>query len=257
MRRVRVVLSGEVSSGDVRPLSARDSHHVERVLRRRVGDVVEILTRGGLRYAGTIVHLTGGANPRGGEACDLVMVRVGEVLGGDEPLALIRAVDIGLAVVKGNSFELALKMASELGVRRVVPLLTARTVVRRAGGRSKLERWTRILEESAKQCGREPMGLAEEVSLTEWLQEFDPARSQGWICTPGGPTTADLSWDDTARTFLIGPEGGFSEAETEAAMDCGCRVCSFPLPILRTPTAVALVAALQLVRRQPERPDPG
>ena len=51
----------------------------------------------------------------------------------------------------------------------------------------------------------------------------------------------------TEAVFAVGPEGGFTEAEVQAAISAGWRTCGFPTPVLRTPTAVALIAALGLL----------
>jgi 16S rRNA (uracil1498-N3)-methyltransferase len=161
-------------------------------------------------------------------------------------------------VVKGESFDLALRMASELGVGRVVPLWTARAVVRPARSANKNERWARVAREAAKQCGRaEPLVVAPPCELADFLKACgdEDAPAARWIAVPAARRRSDWldsfvdsdTGDLVPATFLVGPEGGFTPAEVERAIDAGFQPLGFPTPVLRTPTAVALIGALGVV----------
>ena len=108
---------------------------------------MQLLTEVGRAFAGRIVDV--------GSDCRVYVEVVSEL--SDHPStsrASRISITLGLAVVKGPSFELALRMATELGIRAVVPLFTARTIVRWDEAPRKRSRYERVAREAAKQCGR-------------------------------------------------------------------------------------------------------
>jgi 16S rRNA (uracil1498-N3)-methyltransferase len=78
-----------------------------------------------------------------------------------------------------------------------------------------------------------------------------PAGGRCWLAQPGAelPPLSDLAGEGALgpALFLVGPEGGFSPAEVERALGAGACSIGFPTPVLRTPTAVVLIAALGVV----------
>jgi 16S rRNA (uracil1498-N3)-methyltransferase len=186
-----------------------------------------------------------------------------------------------VALVRGDAFDLALRMAAELGIEAVLPLLTERTVVRRAG-RGKLdgaggkeERWRRTAREAAKQCGRgSPLGILRARTLTEVVDAWSADQSlpadfpggpprRAWMAMPGEPfRLVDLlgpgGHAPAPAVFLIGPEGGFTPGEVARASAAGFEPLGLPVPVLRTPTAVALLGALGVLVRSgfPHPPGP-
>ena len=244
MRTPRVFISDVVSVGDQVRLPETEGRHLARVLRRGPGDAVQLLTQGGQAFDGRIREVT-----RDG----LVVVDVGSELSGDAGIsesASRVAITLGLAVVKGQAFELALRMSTELGIDTVVPLFTSRTVVRWDGSSDKRRRYERVAQEAAKQCGRtRPLRLEEGTAFSPWIESWRESGSSTaslWIAVPGAPLP-ERPEEPTEAVFAVGPEGGFTDAEVQAAISAGWRTCGFPTPVLRTPTAVALIAALGLL----------
>lgn len=231
-------------------LPPAEAFHLARVLRRRPGDSVIVLGAGGEALEAVMDSV---AEDRSAGADGLrVQVRI---LG---PAALAAPGflpwKVGLALAKGNAFELAVRMASELGLERIVPVSTARTVVRPESGpraARKLERWARIARESAKQCGRaEPLQVEESRPFDAFLASSAAPRK--WIAVPGGPVrleplVSEAGGPLSESVFLVGPEGGFTPEELERARASGFKPLGFPTPVLRTPTAVALIAALGVI----------
>ncbi len=245
MRTPRVFITDVVAAGDRVRLPEAEGRHLARVLRRGPGDAVQILTQAGQAFDGRIHEVA-----RDG----LVVVElVGEPRKNAPGESAPRlAVTLGLAVVKGPAFELALRMAVELGIESVVPLFTSRTVVRWDGSPDKRGRYERIVREAAKQCGRpKPLLLKEESEFASWIESrADRPGSNLWIAVPGAglPERPEGAGRRPAEAvFAVGPEGGFTDAEVEAALSAGWRACGFPTPVLRAPTAVALIAALALL----------
>jgi 16S rRNA (uracil1498-N3)-methyltransferase len=258
MRIPKAFLDG-AATGKSLELGPEAYHHIARVLRRGKGDSLVVFDgRGGAFQAVVEDH-----DP----ARDLMKVSVGEPIedarSGGAPLAL------AVGIPRGDGFEVALRWASEMGLARMIPLITARGVVKlpegEGSGGGKLERWRRIARESAGQCGRPiPLAVDPPIALEKLLGKAEEHPSR-WIAVPDGSTLAGSgllealsgAGPDSGPSpstppkaeilILIGPEGGFSPDEVARAASRGFRRVGFPTPVLRTPTAVAYLAALASV----------
>jgi 16S rRNA (uracil1498-N3)-methyltransferase len=144
-------------------------------------------------------------------------------------------------------------MATELGVTRMVPLLTARTVVRLEPARwaARLDRWRRIAREAAQQSGRAVVPeIAAPRELAGWAREagmggrliclWEEARDGLDACLPAGPCPR--------ATVVVGPEGGLAADEVRGLTDAGALVASLGPRLLRTETAGAVAVALVQAR---------
>lgn len=207
-------------------LDDADRHHLQRVLRLRDGETV---TAGDGR--GSVVE------------CRFAH---GELEPADEPVFTPRPDPlrtIAFAPVKGERPEWAVQKLTELGVDRIVALRGDRSVVRwdqdRAAGH--LERWRRVAREAAMQSRR--AWLPTIAADVHTVSSFVEAAALG-----GGVVQADQGGGDLSRdvhTVLIGPEGGWSEAERGVLP-----VVSLGPHVLRTETA-ALAAAVRLCTFRP------
>ncbi len=230
-----------------------ESRHISRVLRLRPGDTV--LAADGAGHDYTVRLETVGE------------VATGTVLGvapraAESPLRLT----LVQSVPKGDKMELIVRAATELGVARVVPVLTERTIValEPARWRERARRWQRVAKEAAKQCGRAvvppvdvPRPLADVPALDEpaelklccWEgaaqagQGEEQARALGTTLAASLPRSLPIN----ARVvLLVGPEGGLARGEVEHARARGFTVVGVGPRILRTETAgPAIVAILQ------------
>ena len=239
MRTPRAVVPGSIAAGQVLDLPRSEALHLVSVLRREPGDEVLLHAADGTVHRSRITGT--GVDHEGPWA----RVKVLDELPPAGPVVLPWTAAV--AITKGESFELALRMASELGLERVLPVVCARSVARAPAGTQKAARWERIARESAKQCGRAaPLAVETPRSLRSLL-EGDPS-PRGWIALPGEAfAAAQLPGRRDRATFLVGPEGGFTPEEAAAALKAGFQPLGFPTPVLRTPTAVALIAALGLM----------
>lgn len=217
-------------------LEADESKHLVRVSRHGVGDLVEVFDGRGFATAARVVE-AGKAAVLEAEGPPLPD-RSAEV-----------AVEIGAAVPKGDRFDWLVEKAVELGVTRVVPLATARSVVDPRG--SKLDRLRRAIVEASKQSGRSRlMELGAPEGLSEFLGRLDGIRL---LADPTG--AAPHAWPtiragDSVR-LVIGPEGGLTDDETALARDLGWAAVRLASPILRVETAAVAGAAAILARVQP------
>ncbi len=143
----------------------------------------------------------------------------------------------------------------ELGVGRMIPLITERTVVRPS--ERTLTRLRRVVIEASKQCGRnrlmpvaDPIQWAELTAVSNCVQHQIMAHPAEPNRTPGGAAqsavTAVLHCLEPGDAVLVavGPEGGFTEDEVRAGKEAGWEVVDLGPRILRTETAAVVLAAL-------------
>jgi 16S rRNA (uracil1498-N3)-methyltransferase len=228
---VRAAAAAQVFVDDpTRPVLAdEDLHHLTRVLRLRPGEEV-IAADGRGRWAR--------ASWRG--AAELEPVRGEAGVGGDGAVQLEARPEPGLTVafapVKGERPEWVVQKLTELGIDRIVPLLSERSVVRWSGERGKatVERLRRVAREAAAQCRR------------VWLPDVSDTMHFDELHTLGGPdevVLAQLSGDRPTvaqHVVAVGPEGGWSTQELGA----GLPTVGFGLSVLRAETAAVTAGAL-------------
>jgi len=147
------------------------------------------------------------------------------------------------ALLKKDRFDLVLEKATELGVRRIQPVLTRRCVADRLNP----ERARAIVTEAAEQCARTALPeLAEPVRLDALLRDWEPARALFFADETGGdPAAAAFSAHRGPAALLVGPEGGFDDAERAAIRAHGsARAITLGPRILRGETAAIAATAL-------------
>ncbi len=145
------------------------------------------------------------------------------------------------AVLKRENFELVVQKATEIGITKIVPLLTERTV-KTGFNRDRLEK---IIREACEQAGRTTLPeLAEPMLFAKAIESINPTES----------VLFDLSGSELSSfealqlsSFFVGPEGGFSEKEVILAKDKGCTIASLGSLTLRGETA-AIVASYLAVQ---------
>lgn len=141
---------------------------------------------------------------------------------------------LAFAPVKRGRVDWLVEKAVELGVARLEPVITRRTIVDKLN----LERMRSHIVEAAEQCGRTALAtIAEPVKLDAWLKTLDPARTLYFADETGGEPAAS-AFQPGAATILTGPEGGFTPEEAEAVRDVpNARTISLGPRILRAETA--------------------
>lgn len=140
------------------------------------------------------------------------------------------------ALLKKPNFDLVLEKATELGVRRIQPILTRRCVADRLN----MERARTITIEAAEQCARTALPqLAEPIKLETFLKGFEENRELFFADELGGePAASAFAGKGKPAALLVGPEGGFDEAERAAIRALGqARPITLGPRILRGETA--------------------
>ncbi len=216
-------------------LSDVEAHHLRNVLRLVAGETVELFDGAGRSAAGIISNV--------GKRS--VQVQVEQV---QETPQVQPGLTIATAIPKGERFDWIIEKATELGVSKLVPLRTARSTVDPRD--SKIERLRQVVISACKQSRRNDGLVINPV--TDWatfLQSIPPA--QRWILAhPGGESLqawisrrVDSAPCETPMLAAVGPEGGWSEAEVEDAVQLGAVPVALGPHILRIETAVLLLAA--------------
>lgn len=219
-------------------LDADEAHHLSRVLRLSEGGRVFVFDGEGSEWECEIASV-------GKREATLSIVRqlTDEV---ESPLRLTLA----QALVKGDKFDWIVQKATELGATRIVPLVTDHCDVKRAEERAeqKLERWRRISLEALKQCGRRRLvEITEPVSFADFCES---AETPSLIFSERGGRSlreiaAGLNQPDQLNV-CIASEGGWSDAEINAAETHNFQAVHLGRRILRTETAA--IAAVTLAQ---------
>jgi 16S rRNA (uracil1498-N3)-methyltransferase len=214
-----------------------EHHHLARVLRARPGDVITLFDGAGREVIARIVHIDRDRTelvPDPAAPADVVRA-AGRV---ETPLTLLTAVP------RGGRMDFLVQKCSELGVSRIVPVITARSVARPEPG--KQARWEKIAREAARQCGRADVPMVSPpLSLAAALGASDlPARRLVLSPEAGGRALRALLPDRAPTALLVGPEGGLATAEVEAARAAGFQAATLGSRILRVETAAIVAVAL-------------
>lgn len=227
----RLYVAKEQLGGEELLLQPEQLHYLRDVLRLQPGAGLELFDGEGGRYAGTLI--AAGA------------VRVGARLP-----AAVRAVDVivAQALAKGEKMELVVQKCTELGASRIVPLAAERSVVKLDAerGREKAQRWQRIAQEAARQCGRADVPPVDAPVDWEGLRGLAQGR-RALVLDPASPTRLSEAARGSRELLLaVGPEGGFSPDELALAAEAGFVAVGLGPLVLRTETAaLAALAVLQ------------
>ena len=230
----RLFSSSRLDSGEVLRLLEEEDHHIYKVLRGRPGDRVEVVDGTGRLF---VAELLGGS--------EATILEERPTAGGDEGEVVLYQ-----AVPKGRHMDLVVEKATELGVSRIVPLSTERSVVRLSEGDGKVRRWRRVAEAAARQSLR--LRIPEVLDIVSFSEAVREVGEIGVLLHNG----AQLPHLEGAVTGLVvglfvGPEGGFSDGELTMARDAGLSLASLGPYRLRSETAgvVAVARACAVVER--------
>lgn len=239
----------EIATGQIIELPANVAHHAARVLRLEQGDEITLFNGNGGEFSAIIARIS-----RSG-----TMVEVAEQLDIERESPL--NITLVQAVCASEKMDWIVQKGVELGVSRIQPTVTNRSMVKLAGERAdkRVRHWQQIVISACEQCGRNRVPqVLPLLSLPDWLD--GQMIEQRNLChgTPHNLCfmllpTAEKGLRDfpkvtqvAALTLLVGPEGGFAPEEEAAALAIGFIPLHLGERILRTETAaLAAVAAMQ------------
>ena len=211
------------------------ARHVGQVLRMRAGELLTLFNGAGGEYDAVI------------EAVERRSVRVR--IENYREVERESRLNLSLAqcVSKGERMDYTVQKAVELGVNAIVPLLSARSVVKLDGERweKKLEHWRGIVVAACEQSGRTRVPHVHPVQrLDAWLATATTGARL--VLAPGGHHALKELAPAQDATLLVGPEGGLDDKEIAMAVHRGFTAIGLGPRVLRTETAgVAALSALQ------------
>lgn len=230
-------------------ITGEDVNHVKNVLRLKENDELIVSDGRGRDYHCRISGITN--EEVVADICDIC----------DNFSELSTEITLFQGFPKGDKMELIIQKTVELGVTRIVPVMTKRTVVKLDDkkAKKKTERYNMIAESAAKQSGRGmipevtmPVSFAEAVSMAENLDmniiPYEEAEgveySRNIIKSIKGKKSLGI---------FIGPEGGFAREEVEKALDAGASAITLGHRILRTETAGMAVISIIMFELEEDR----
>lgn len=220
-------------------LTGADASHIARSLRMRVGEQLTVCDSRGTDFDCVITALSP----------EQVTLQIEcEHPAESEPDI---AVTLCTCLLKGDKFETVLRHSVELGVSEILPVLSTNCVSRPDAKslKSKSERWQKIANEAAGQCGRGILPTVREtLSLPDLAKTFLDYDLVLFFYEVGGHPLGETMWEyDTAKKIAIitGPEGGFTAEEAAMLEQAGAKTISLGKRILRAETAP--LAALSCV----------
>ncbi|HEV2973037.1 MAG TPA: 16S rRNA (uracil(1498)-N(3))-methyltransferase [Pirellulales bacterium] len=228
-------------------IEGTEAHHLIHVLRAKPGLEVILFDGSGAEFLARV------------ERVERSTVRLAVVESREVDRELPVSVTLGVALPKGDRQRWLVEKATELGITRLTPLVTARGVAQPT--RETLRRLERAVIEASKQCGRNRlMQIAVPVCWSDFLLAAGSATKL--FADPGGSALSIdlLSQFSAALEILlaIGPEGGLTDAEVDEAVGTGWQAVDLGRRILRIETAaIALVAAVTLPIPRPSPLVPG
>ncbi|MBQ7704720.1 MAG: 16S rRNA (uracil(1498)-N(3))-methyltransferase [Selenomonadaceae bacterium] len=238
-------------------ITGKDANHLANSLRAKKGDKIIAVDKFGNTATLELTDF---------DSETIYAKRISEIKPAENVRKYITLAD---CLPKQNKFDTIVEKATELGVDKLEPLISDRTIARPGNFRAKtkLERWQRVAKEAAEQCARDTLPEIGNIQeLTDWLAKISPAlgnfengkfNGQGALllfCYEK-ETEDNLSeilgkyknFDgDKNIIILIGPEGGFSEREVREIKNCGGVSVSLGKTVLKTDTAA--ISALAIVQ---------
>ena len=236
-RVTRIYAPGVLAPGASLALREAAAHHLSRVLRAEVGDRV-IVFNDGIEFPAAIARID--------KHTVTVRLEGGTPVDRENPIAC----ELAQAISSGERMDMTLQKAAELGVRAVQPLYSERSIVRLDAERTvkRVEHWREVMIGACEQCGRT---VVPEVT--------GPQPVIDWLGALGSPTDNELrilmsphaeqrlaDLPPPQRVLLLaGPEGGFTDVETDFAVRRGFIAVRLGPRVLRTETAaLAALAAI-------------
>ena len=210
----------------------QDKHHIKKVMRNKIGDNIEVVYDKKV-YLCQITNI---------EPLELTIIKEY-----NEDRTSKVNLTIAISLVQEQKFDLILQKLTELGVSKIIPVTTDRSIVRLSEEKllKKYPRWQTILKEASEQSHRTDIPKIEKVIS---LKELANVESQlKLICSLGDntkPLNEYLCDNLSDILFVIGPEGGFSQKEEEYLVNNNFKKTTLGKRVLRVETAAIYVSSI-------------
>ncbi|MDR3237552.1 MAG: 16S rRNA (uracil(1498)-N(3))-methyltransferase [Spirochaetia bacterium] len=237
------IASSSITGGSC-SITGDDFHHLARVRRAAKGDNLILVDENGRRFSAQITEICADKI-----ICSVESSATGCAKNAAPPDRMPQPpfeLCLYAALLKGKKFDLVIRKAVEIGVSKIVPVITERCVpdyTEKSGAKN--SRWRRIALEAAKQSMREHLPSVEEIcSFGEIISAG--AWDERIIAHIRGADFKAYARSAKPKSagILIGPEGGFSSLELEKAERAGWRQLTFGFPQMRAETAAVIIPAV-------------
>jgi len=235
MKHVRLYQNSLLNIGEELTLDGYAAHHLLKVLRFPQGQSITLFNGDGFNYSAEVLETN--------KHC---MVKL---LSKDaNPSESMLNLTLAQGVAKGEKMDFLMQKAVELGVNKIIPIMTERCVVKLSGDKlvKRTKHWKKIVIGACEQSGRSVIPeVASPIGLDEFLQQ--PSVNGFVLHHRSKQTLLEVAAVNKA-TILIGPEGGLSEAEIVQATKSSYQSLLLGPRVLRTETAsLAAIANMQLL----------
>jgi 16S rRNA (uracil1498-N3)-methyltransferase len=214
-------------------IAGDDFRHLTAARRVKPGDTVQLRIETGSRLSGRVLEISD-------SFVELAVIGEAE----HAPPAV--EITLCASLLKGKSFDSVVEKAVEIGVSRIVPVVTERTIPHPPDAQAKLVRWRRKALEAAKQSMRESVPDIERIH--SFKEAIDARGGEVRIIAHPGAEASIKDFlrrhDPGAVTLLVGPEGGFSMSEVEEAVKAGWSSVNFGFSQLRAGTAAVVLCGI-------------
>jgi 16S rRNA (uracil1498-N3)-methyltransferase len=219
-------------------LAGDQARYIGRVLRLKPGDGFTIFDGTGGEYPATVAAV--------GKTQVQISIAALNNRSAESPLSI----HLLQGISRGERMDFVVQKATELGVSRITPVLTEFSVVKLEPKRAKkrAQHWSNVVISACEQCGRNSLPVIDAPQpLRNWFGENLASENGRILLRPDAELPlGSVTKPEGAFTLLVGPEGGFSDAEYEQAEIAGFKAVGFGPRILRTETAaIAAIAVLQ------------
>ena len=235
----RFFVEGACKAGSIVEIGGGDAHKIVRVLRLQEGDRIEVIDSTGAVFTTSIAA-----------AGRIVRATLVERIDGNAAVHPGPRIEVAQAVPKGQRMEFVVEKGTELGAASFFPFFCERSAGRSLGA-EKIARWRRLARTAAQQCGRRDVPeISDALSFDGLIERFAQYDSVlfAWELADAVPLreTLPAALRGARRVLLVvGPEGGFTHDEAEAARKRGAAMLWLGPRILRTDTAaLALLAVI-------------
>jgi len=238
MRKTRIFVDQPLREGAALILAEEAAHHISRVLRLRTGHPLILFNGRGGEYDAEISRIDKRS----------VEVLISQHREGDNESPLHITLVQGIS--RGQKMDFILQKAVELGVNRIVPVMTEHGNVHldKERQQKKIEHWNSIIISACEQCGRNKIPeLSTPLAFDQWLS-IDSGVTRLIMHPERGKNLSKVSKATGDITLLVGPEGGFSDNEIKKACGADYQIINIGPRILRTETAaLAAISACQML----------
>lgn len=232
----RFPVKNEQISGNIASISGSDYRHITKVLRLKRGDSITLFDEDSTEYSGNIKQIN--------QKDILVEIKESWQSKTESDLNIY----LYQAVIKSSRMDLVVQKTTELGVTRIIPVVTERT---QNWIKTKLDRLNKISLESAKQCRRtSPPEITKPVNFEKALEKAQDNGLKIILYENSALSLKDhfnkLDGNIKNISVFIGPEGGYTENEIKLAESLGYTALGLGKRVLRAETAaITLISLLQ------------